>query len=259
MALVLMTAPTARGGGRKSSATSPPVTWTASSSWVRTASDPLPRRLDARPGPGRRERSSLDDAHGELRRLAEPDWCEAGRASPACERADGRSRPSTAPWTSPRPSTDWTATTMRSRMRGGPSTAALEAPGESPPGTAAQAMSTLLERRPDLDAVFVASDSMAIAAMQVHQGVRAARPRGRRGHRLRRFAHRPGVSPDPSPPSASRSRTWAARWSACCCSRSTGRDRRRSRSCSRTELVLRGSTGQGPVDPAAVPSSTVPA
>jgi DNA-binding LacI/PurR family transcriptional regulator len=42
----------------------------------------------------------------------------------------------------------------------------LEADGQYRSRTAVQAMSGLLERHPDLDAVFVASDSMAIAAMQ---------------------------------------------------------------------------------------------
>jgi DNA-binding LacI/PurR family transcriptional regulator len=44
---------------------------------------------------------------------------------------------------------------------------ALEAGGEYRSRTAVEAMTRLFERRPDLDAVFVASDSMAIAAMQV--------------------------------------------------------------------------------------------
>lgn len=43
----------------------------------------------------------------------------------------------------------------------------LEVAGEFSSTTAEEAMHTLLDRRPDLDAVFVASDSMAIAAMGV--------------------------------------------------------------------------------------------
>jgi DNA-binding LacI/PurR family transcriptional regulator len=43
---------------------------------------------------------------------------------------------------------------------------ALEMPGEYQAKTAADAMTTLLARRPDLDALFAASDSMAIAALQ---------------------------------------------------------------------------------------------
>jgi len=50
----------------------------------------------------------------------------------------------------------------------------LEAPGEYRATTAFEAMNALLRRHPNLDAVFVASDSMAIAAMQ------AIRESGRR-------------------------------------------------------------------------------
>ena len=46
---------------------------------------------------------------------------------------------------------------------------ALEAAGNYYPVTAADAMRTLLERRPDLDSVFAASDSMAAAAVSVLQ------------------------------------------------------------------------------------------
>ena len=52
------------------------------------------------------------------------------------------------------------------RAAGRPLDPALEVDGEYRSLTAVQAMNTLLERRPALDAVFVASDSMAIAAMQ---------------------------------------------------------------------------------------------
>lgn len=48
-----------------------------------------------------------------------------------------------------------------------PVDAALEADGDFSPVRAGQAMRELLARRPDLDAVFVASDSMAAAALRV--------------------------------------------------------------------------------------------
>jgi DNA-binding LacI/PurR family transcriptional regulator len=52
---------------------------------------------------------------------------------------------------------------------GWPVDPALEAGGDFSPPIAADAMRALLDRRPDLDAVFVASDSMAAAALRVLQ------------------------------------------------------------------------------------------
>jgi DNA-binding LacI/PurR family transcriptional regulator len=53
------------------------------------------------------------------------------------------------------------------RAAGQPTDPTLEVGGEYRSTTAVEAMGLLLDRHPDLDAVFVASDSMAIAAMQV--------------------------------------------------------------------------------------------
>jgi DNA-binding LacI/PurR family transcriptional regulator len=55
------------------------------------------------------------------------------------------------------------------REAGLPLDAGLEGPGNFHPVSAADAMRELLERRPGIDAVFAASDSMAAAAMRVLQ------------------------------------------------------------------------------------------
>ena len=52
-------------------------------------------------------------------------------------------------------------------------------------------MRELLERHPDLDAVFAANDLMGAGALQVHRGVGPASAGRRRRHRLRRLADRP--------------------------------------------------------------------
>ena len=83
----------------------------------------------------------------------------------------------------------------------------------SPRRAAKPRMERLLRDRPDLDAVFCASDLMAVAALGRAPGRRSSRSGRCRGRRLRRLARSP-PPPDPrSRASVSRSRRWAARWS----------------------------------------------
>ena len=82
------------------------------------------------------------------------------------------------------------------------------------------AMRRLLEARPDIDAVFAASDLMAAGALSVLDAAGREFPRTSRSsatttRRSRRWPVRP------SPASASRSRRWARKWPACCSSSST--------------------------------------
>ena len=70
--------------------------------------------------------------------------------------------------------------------------AGLEQEGSYRAAVAADAMRTLLERRPDLDAVFVASDSMAAAAIGVLLDTGRRIPERRGGRRLRRLFSRQG-------------------------------------------------------------------
>ena len=76
-------------------------------------------------------------------------------------------------------------------------------------------MERLLAARPDIDAVFAASDLMAAGALSVLAAAGRRVPAGRRGRRLRRLAGRDHHHARSSPASASRSRRWAARWPAC--------------------------------------------
>ena len=80
-------------------------------------------------------------------------------------------------------------------------------------------------------------------SIRVLPGRRAARPRGRRGRRLRRLAGGPDDPARCSRRCASRSRPWAARWRACCSAGSTIRASAPSQVVFATELVVRESSG----------------
>ena len=74
---------------------------------------------------------------------------------------------------------------------GGPADPELVAFADFSQDGGAAAMRSLLSRRPDVDAVFAASDLMAAGAMLVLDAARRPpRPRGRRRRRLRRLADR---------------------------------------------------------------------
>ena len=91
----------------------------------------------------------------------------------------------------------------------------LEAIGDFTQDGGAAAMEQLLAARPDIDAVFAASDLMAAGAIARPRRRRAPGARGRRGGRLRRLARRDDRCARSSPASANRSRRWARRWPAC--------------------------------------------
>ncbi len=85
-----------------------------------------------------------------------------------------------------------------------------------------RAMTKLLKRRPDLDAVFVASDAMALGALNALR--RAGPPgAGRRGRRrVRRLVGRRGRPARADHDQAAVSPDQQARWSGCCSAAITG-------------------------------------
>jgi DNA-binding LacI/PurR family transcriptional regulator len=131
--------------------------------------DPLPERLAARGvpvvvngRPPRGARASYVDA----------DSRGGGRAAAAHLLSLGRHRVATISGSLDMPAAVDRLLGFRDAVEaaGLPADPALEEVGDFSPDGAARAMARLLERRPDLDGVFVASDSMAAAALGVLQG-----------------------------------------------------------------------------------------
>ena len=112
----------------------------------------------------------------------------------------------------------------------------------SPRRAAPPRWSALLAARPDIDAVFAASDLMAAGAIRSSHAAGRRVPEDVAVVGYRRLARRGDRPTPPSPASASRSRRWAARWPACSSTAVEGDATVPRRVILATELIRRASS-----------------
>ena len=159
--------------------------------------DPLPARMAAAGIPMVARRPAAAGRAVELRRRRQPRRRPERRRPPHRRRPAGH-RDDRRPGRHGRRRRP--ARRLPRRARRAPASATdptLEAVGDFTQEGGAAAMERLLAARPDIDAVFAASDLMAAGALTVLDGRRPAGPRGRRGRRLRRLAGRLDLRPPP--------------------------------------------------------------
>ena len=157
--------------------TSPPAMSTGRSSSASTATTPSPTGSPAAGIPFVVGRAAAADHRRELRRRRQPRRRAERRRAPDRRRSADRSRPSRARRHGRRASTGSPAIARRSTRPGSRRDPSLEATRDFTQEGGTAAMERLLAARPDIDAVFAASDLMAAGAMAVLEPPDGASPR----------------------------------------------------------------------------------